>query len=83
MFHKIKEVEPLSAMKLKVVFTDETIKEYDVAPLANQIKVFKSLEDSTLFQNAKVDQGGFGVIWNDDIDLSSDELWKNGIIKTM
>ena len=24
--------------------------------------------------------GGYGIIWNDDLDLSCDELWENGIV---
>jgi len=26
----------------------------------------------------KVDAGGYGISWNDDIDLSEYELWTNG-----
>ena len=27
--------------------------------------------------------GGYGVVWNDDYDVSADELWENGVaIKT-
>ena len=25
-----------------------------------------------------VDEGGYGVSWSDDIDLSAEELWENG-----
>ena len=25
-----------------------------------------------------MDVGGYGIIWNDDLDLSCDELWENG-----
>jgi hypothetical protein len=28
----------------------------------------------------QVDTGGYGVIWNDDIDLSRNELYNNGTI---
>ena len=31
-----------------------------------------------LFGSVVVDQGGYGIIWNDDIDISCDELWANG-----
>ena len=31
-----------------------------------------------LFGSVIVDQGGYGIIWNDDIDISCDELWANG-----
>ena len=33
---------------------------------------------SELYYSAKVDIGGYGVIWNDDIDISCDELFYNG-----
>ena len=38
----------------------------------------KLLEDELLFRDVVVDQGGYGIIWNDDLDLSCDELWENG-----
>ena len=25
-----------------------------------------------------VNVGGYGIVWNDDLDLSCDELWENG-----
>lgn len=28
------------------------------------------------------DEGGYGVVWNDDTDLSCDELFENGTIIT-
>lgn len=31
-----------------------------------------------LFQQVKVDAGGFGISWNDEIDLASEELRING-----
>lgn len=31
-----------------------------------------------LFASVKVDEGGYGVIWNDELDLSCDELYTNG-----
>lgn len=26
-----------------------------------------------------VGQGGYGIVWNDELDLSCDELWENGV----
>ena len=31
-----------------------------------------------LFDRVRVDTGGYGISWNDDIDLSCDELYWNG-----
>ena len=43
-------------------------------------EIFKKLENKELFIKAKVDIGGYGIIWNENIDISSEEIWKNGII---
>lgn len=82
MFHKIKDVYPLPNMKLSVLFTDGTTKKYDVAPLAMRIPTFKALENDSLFNDVQVDVGGYGIIWNDYIDLSCDELWYNGVTES-
>ena len=78
MFHKIKNVSPLSDMRLSVQFIDGTTKLYDVRPLLSKLPAFKALEDRLLFSDVKVDNGGYGVVWNDDLDLSCDELWEHG-----
>ena len=31
------------------------------------------------FNSVIADRGGYGIVWNDDIDISCDELWSNGI----
>ena len=36
-----------------------------------------------MFNAVSVDPGGYGISWNDDIDLSCDELWEHGkVVKT-
>ena len=79
MFHKIKSVVPLSDHRLSVQFSEGVTKIYDVSPLFEKIPVFKSLtEIPGEFARVYVDVGGHGIVWNDDLDLSCDELWENG-----
>lgn len=78
MFHKIKEAYPLPGMMLCVLFLDGTTKTYDTCPLPAEIREFEALKDEALFSSVQVDAGGYGVSWNDDLDLSSEELWENG-----
>ncbi len=78
MFHKIKNVSPLPDFKLSVQFAEGVTKIYDVKPLLNRISAFKSLEKNNDFGGVYVDVGGYGIIWNDELDLSCDELWENG-----
>ncbi len=83
MFHRIKDVYPLPEYRLSVRFSEGCTKIYDVKPLFEQIPAFSELKDLNLFSDVTVDVGGHGIVWNDDIDLSCDELWENGIeVKT-
>lgn len=79
MFHKVSSVSPLQDYKLSVHFWNGVTKIYDVKPLFKKWAVFNGLKDPNGdFEGVKVDQGGYGVIWNDKIDLSCEELWENG-----
>ena len=79
MFHKIKAVNALPDWCLSVQFAEGVTKIYDVKPLFGKWKTFAVLEKSPeLFSSVEVDPGGYGVIWNDDLDLSCDELYANG-----
>lgn len=80
MFHKIKNVSPLTDYRLSVQFAEGCTKIYDVKPLFDAIPAFKELKEPHLFSEVTVDVGGYGIIWNDDLDLSCDELWENGTI---
>lgn len=80
MFHKIKDVSPLPEYCLSVQFSEGCTKIYDIKPLFEQIPAFQELKSPKLFSEVEVDVGGYGVVWNDDIDLSCDELWENGKI---
>lgn len=80
MFHKVKNVFPLPEFKLSVQFAEGATKIYDVKPLFDKIPAFAELKnDPEEFSCVTVDIGGYGIIWNDDLDLSCDELWKNGV----
>lgn len=80
MFYKVQDVKPLEKYKLLVTFQNGEIKNYDVKPLFDKWAVFKDLiYINGLFQQVKVDAGGYGISWNDDIDLSCNELYYNGV----
>ena len=79
MFYKVKSVEAEDDYILLVTFQNKVKKRYDIKPLFEKWHVFKDLKNiQGLFENVKVDVGGYGIYWNDDIDLSCNELWENG-----
>lgn len=79
MFHKIKNVETLNNKILKIYFENKKIKYYDMKNLIKKNINFKSLNNDAIFNMAKVDRGGYGVIWTDEIDISGEELYVNGV----
>lgn len=79
MFHRVKEVEALSDFRLCVRFEEGVTKLYDLKPLFREIPAFKALQmDPGLFSKVKVDAGGYGIVWTDELDLSCNELFNNG-----
>lgn len=79
MTHRIQEVKPIENFILLVEFQNGVEKIYDIKklyPCLPQFKVFET--DLFLFNNVKVDTGGYGISWNDDLDLDAEEIWENG-----
>lgn len=80
MFHKIKSVSPLADLKLVVHFCEGVTKLYDLDPLPERIPAFRYLrEHPEEMVSVTVDVGGYGIVWNDELDLSCDELWDHGV----
>ena len=40
--------------------------------------VTKKQTDNNLFRQVQVDAGGYGISWNDDLDLDAEDIWDNG-----
>ena len=78
MFNKVSEVKPLEDMQLEVKFISGETKIYDVKPLLEKFEVFKKLKNIDLFNKVKVDMDGYGIMWDEEVDLACDELWYNG-----
>lgn len=76
---KIANVVPLSNMQLLIFFENGAIKKFDVKPIIKDYPEFEALEEPALFQMVKVEPGGYGVSWNEDLDCSEGELWENGV----
>lgn len=74
---KIETVTPLPGKKLRVRFVGGEEKVYDCRPLLDE-ESFSLLRDESLFRQVKVDVGGYGISWNDCVDLSESELWLKG-----
>ncbi len=79
MFHKAKTVTALPDYRLLVHFADGSDKEYDINPLFDVHPAFLELKETPgLFEQARTDIGGYGIVWNEDVDLDAEEIYQNG-----
>ena len=79
MFVKITSIATLPDFVLLAGFSTGEFKQFDVKPLIQKYPPFKALtEVNGLYEQAKIDVGGYGIVWNDDLDLSADGLYEQG-----
>ena len=76
---KVTKVIPLDHLRLLVFFENDVNKIFDVAALMEECPEFEILRDPALFQLVKVEPGGYGISWTDELDCSEGELWENGV----
>ena len=76
-YPKVRSVCPVGDKCLLVTFDNGTRKLYDCGPLL-ETEVFGPLRAEWLFRSVRADPGGYGISWNDELDLSESELWEHG-----
>ena len=74
---RIEAVRSIGRTRLLIRFRNGEQRAYDCEPLLSRPQ-FRVLKDPAFFRAVHVDVGGYGISWNDDIDLSEYELWTNG-----
>jgi hypothetical protein len=62
---------------LVIQFDNSAKKLYNVTPLFGKAMLVP-LKNPALFKSVKVEQGGYAVSWNNEIDISEYELWSHG-----
>lgn len=80
MFHKITSLATLPDYILLVGFSTGEFRQFDLKPLIRKYLPFQALTDiAGLYETAKIDAGGYGVVWNDDLDISAEGLYEQGV----
>jgi hypothetical protein len=74
---KIKTASPIDDHTLMVIFDNNDKRKYDVKPLLSK-SMFEPLKNPVLFKSFSIENGGYAIIWNENIDLSEYELWVHG-----
>ena len=77
--NRIKDVTTSADLRIMALFQNGVRKSYDIKQLYSKFPQFKIFEkNKSLFNQISVDTGGYGVSWNDELDLSCEEIWDNG-----
>lgn len=59
-------------------FLDGSVKRYDILSLADKFPQLNALKKRGLFEQGRL-LGWGGVVWNDDLDISSETVYEEGI----
>lgn len=78
MFHRAIDLKFIGGTEVEVTFFDGKVMHYDVSVLFDRIPPLRSLRDKALFTSGYLSQGGYGIIWNDDLDLDIETIYYNG-----
>lgn len=80
-YPRIRQAKAIDAITLLVEFDNQVVKQYDVRKLlANP--AFALLRQPACFKHFTIAEGGYGLVWNEDLDISEYELWQYGVTVT-
>ncbi len=77
LYPKIQSAKAINSHVLLIEFNNGEKKRYDILPLLKK-EMFLPLQNPDFFKNVQIENGGYAVFWNDEIDISEYELWRNG-----
>ena len=79
MHYRAINIDFLADVTFKMTFQNGKIVKYDLSKLISKYPQFKRLrEDRNLFMMGHLDSGGYGVIWNDELDLDATSVYLDG-----
>lgn len=84
MAHRIQKVTARENQCVEAVFYNGAVVRYD---MEKAYKIFPRLtvlrDNPMLYGEVRVDVGGYGVSWNDELDLDAETIWDGGVLIEM
>lgn len=78
MFIEALKIEFGEGTVLDAFFIDGTIVRYDMAKMFHKYPQLKALQNRDLFLSGKLDVGGYGIVWNDELDFDTMSIHEGG-----
>lgn len=76
---KLKKVEPVLPLKLRLFYETGEVKMFDVAPYVSG-PWFGELKDDAYFRTVQMLPGGIGIEWRNGQDIAPHELYERGVL---
>ncbi len=74
-----KKVKFLDDVQLELTYQDGKVIRYDMSVMFSKYPQLEELRaDRELFVHGHLDPGGYGVIWNDELDFDADSIYEDG-----
>lgn len=78
MFIKAINVKFLDGVNVELTYIDGSVIRYDMSSMYEKYPQLKQLENRKLFESGHLDSGGYGIIWNDDLDFDAMSIYEDG-----
>jgi len=75
---RLREVEALDSLKLRLVYETGEVKVFDVAPYISG-SWYGELNDSRYFRTVRLLPGGVGIEWSNGQDIAPHELYEMSV----
>lgn len=79
MFHKAVHIDYLKDTIIQALFQDGSVKQFDISVLFERHTQLKALDNWELFSSGRL-AGGYGIIWNDDLDIDIETIYQEGTL---
>ena len=78
MFKIARDLKLLDDFKIDVIYQDGNIIRFDMTNLFEELPQFKQLKNNGLYLNGHIDRGGYGIVWNEELDIDATYVYHHG-----
>ena len=79
MFMYATKIRFLEGVTVELTYYDGKVIQYDMSKMFSKYPQLKELKDNrSLFESGHLDPGGYGVIWNDELDFDATSIYEDG-----
>lgn len=75
------EVRFLEDVTIEVSFQDGKVVRYNMSSMFSKYpQLIELKKNRKLFESGHLNPGGYGVVWNDELDFDATSIYENGMI---